>query len=88
MNKTVEIDIGKENEALNHKMMNMTQFELPMTSSPLYSGGGGQDHQTEDGDKEFERGASRKAAKNVTPVDVRTLQRHEVKYCYTKKNAK
>ena len=68
----------------------MTQ--LPMTSSPLYSGGGGQgqgqDHQTEDADKEFERGASRKAAKNVTPVDVRTLQRHEVKYCYTKKNAK
>ena len=56
----------------------MTQFELPMTSSPLYSGGGGQDYQTEDGDKEFERGASRKAAKNVTPVDVRTLQRHEV----------
>ena len=56
--------------------MNMTQ--LPMTSSPLYSGGGGQDYQTEDGDKEFERGASRKAAKNVTPVDVRTLQRHEV----------
>ena len=68
--------------------MNMTQ--LPVTSSPLYSGGGGQDHQTEDGDKEVERGASRKAAKNVTPVDVRTLQRHEVKYCYTKKkkNAK
>ena len=82
MNKTVEIDIGKENEALNHKMMNMTQFELPMTSSPLYSGGGGQDYQTEDGDKEFERGASRKAAKNVTPVDVRTLQRHEVKNCF------
>ena len=88
MNKTVEIDIGKENEALNNKMMNMTQFELPMTSSPLYSGGGGQDYQTEDGDKEFERGTARKAAKNVTPVDVRTLQRHEVKYCYTKKNAK
>ena len=60
--------------------MNMTQ--LPMTSSPLYSGGGGQDHQTEDGDKEFERGASRKKAKNVIPVDVRTLQRHEVKNCF------
>ena len=61
--------------------MNMTQ--LPVTSSPLYSGGGGQDYQTECGDKEFERGASRKAAKNVTPVDVRTLQRHEVKYFYS-----
>ena len=60
--------------------MNMTQ--LPVTSSPLYSGGGGQDYQTEDADKEFERGASRKAAKNVTPVDVRTLQRHEVRYFY------
>ena len=60
--------------------MNMTQ--LPVTSSPLYSRGGGQDYQTEDGDKEFERGTARKAAKNVTPVDVRTLQRHEVKYFY------
>ena len=50
-----------------------------MTSSPLFSGGGGKDYQTEDGGKEFERGTARKVAKNVTPVDVRTLQRHEVK---------
>ena len=51
-------------------------------SSPLYSGGRGQDYLPDrPGDKDFERGLATawKAAKNVTPVDVRTLQRHEVK---------